>query len=145
MLGFEALTRKLAGDIVPDAATQAFRRPVPRLAEGIALAPLAGAMMDLSDGLLIDARRLALASGVTLALQSAAVPLPVSPAFESLAGDRQRAAMTWGDDYELLFTLPPGTAPPCLAHAIGTVEEFCGDSLLLDGAVPKGRLGYRHD
>ena len=135
MLGFEALR-----DGIADVDTTAFRRPAPRLREGITLAPLVGAMMDLSDGLLIDAQRMALASGVTLAIESAAVPIP-----RSLPNSRRREAMTWGDDYELLFTLPADQPPPCLAYAIGRAKEFCGDSVLLDGAAPKGRLGYWHD
>jgi len=134
MLGFEALRDGTAG-----ADTTAFRRPMARLREGRALAPIVGAMMDVSDGLLIDAQRMALASGVTLAITTARVPFP-----ESLPLARRRDAMTWGDDYELLFTLPGDQTPPCLAHAIGHVEEFRGDSILLDGAVPQGRLGYRH-
>ncbi len=134
MLGFEALR-----DGAIDADTTAFRRPTPRLGEGRALAPLVGAMMDVSDGLLIDAQRMALASGVTLALTTASVPFP-----ESLPADRRREAMAWGDDYELLFTLPANLAPPILAHAIGRVEVFCGDSILVDGAAPQGPLGYAH-
>ena len=135
MLGFEALR-----DGVPGVATAAYRRPVPRLAQGIALAPHVSAMMDVSDGLLIDAQRMARASGVTLAIDSAAVPVP-----ESLVQARRHAAMTWGDDYELLFTLPPDTAPACFAHAIGRATEFTGNSILVDGASPKGPLGYWHD
>ena len=135
MLGFAALR-----DGTADVDTHAFRRPHPRLAEGIALAPAVSAMMDVSDGLLIDAGRLGDASAVTLAIDSASVPFP-----ESLPAAQRRDAMTWGDDYELLFTLPPGQDPPCLAHAIGHVEEWRGDSLLLDGAVPEGLLGYRHN
>jgi thiamine-monophosphate kinase len=134
MLGFEALRDGTGAD------SAAFRRPQPRLAEGVALAPLVNAMMDLSDGLLVDAQRMAQASAVTLAIESAQVPFP-----ESLPETRRREAMAWGDDYELLFTLPAGQAPPCLAHAIGQVEEYCGTSILLDGAAPKGRLGYWHD
>ncbi|EGD57290.1 thiamine-monophosphate kinase [Novosphingobium nitrogenifigens DSM 19370] len=135
MLGFEALR-----DHRSDIDTTAFRRPVPRLAEGIALAPLVTAMMDVSDGLLIDARRLAEASGVCIALESAAVPVP-----ETLPPERLREALGWGDDYQLLFTLPPGVRPPIDAYAIGRVTESGPYSLLLDGAPPQGRLGYWHD
>jgi thiamine-monophosphate kinase len=135
MVGFAALRDGTAG-----VDTRAFRRPVPRLGEGIALAPLVGAMMDVSDGLLIDAQRMALASGVTLAIDSAAVPFP-----ESLRPDLRHDAMTWGDDYQLLFTLAPDQSPPCLAYAIGRAEEFSGNSILIDGASPQGRLGYWHN
>jgi len=135
MLGFTALRDGIAG-----VDTRAFRRPMPRLHEGLALAPLASAMMDVSDGLLIDAQRMALASGVTLTIESAVVPFP-----ESLAYHQRHDAITWGDDYELLFTLAPNQAPPCLAYAIGIAEEFSGNRILIDGAPPQGRLGYWHD
>jgi thiamine-monophosphate kinase len=134
MLGFEALR-----DGVTGVDTRAFRRPQPRLAEGIALAPLVSAMLDLSDGLLIDAARLAVASGVTLVIETAAVPFA-----QGLPPARQREAMAWGDDYELLFTMPPDRAPPCRAQAVGRVEAAGDEPLLLDGAAPDGRLGYSH-
>ena len=53
----------------------AYRRPLACLAEGEALAPLVTAMMDISDGLLLDASRMAEASGVALALTSVDVPI----------------------------------------------------------------------
>jgi thiamine-monophosphate kinase len=134
MLGFEALRDGGTG-----VDTRAFRRPQPRLAEGIALAPLVSAMMDVSDGLLIDAARLATASGVTLALDTAAVPFA-----RGLPPARRRDAMAWGEDYELLFTVPPDRTPPCPAQAVGRVEAASGAALLLDGAAPEGPLGYRH-
>lgn len=135
MLGFEAVRDGQAG-----IDSRAFRRPQPRLGEGIALAPQVSAMMDVSDGLLIDAQRLGAASGVTLAIESAAVPLP-----DSLDRARRIEAMTWGDDYQLLFTLPPDQAPAAAAIAIGRVEDYRYNNVLLDGAVPPGRIGYRHD
>lgn len=138
MLGFEHL-RDL-GAALRDEASQAFRRPIPRLAEGTALAPLAHAMLDLSDGLLIDARRMALASGVTIAITTAQVPFPAA-----LPPARRRDAMAWGDDYELLAALPAGITPPCPAHAIGEVLPAGPAPILLDGAEPAGRLGYWHD
>lgn len=134
MLGFEALR-----DARSDRDTTRFARPVPRLAEGQALAPLVGAMMDVSDGLLLDATRMALASGVTLAIDSAACPVPAD-----LPATRRRDALAWGDDYELLFTLPAGQAPPCPATCIGHAQPAGAAPLLLDGAGPQGRLGYQH-
>ena len=134
MLGFEALR---AGDTTAD--TSAYRRPVPRLAEGLALAPLVSAMMDVSDGLLLDSSRMAEASAVTIALDPALIPLPAS-----LPPHRARDAMAWGDDYELLFTLPPGGEPPCPAQRIGTVLPRADAPLLLGGAAPQGALGYEH-
>ena len=130
MLGFEALRDRTETD------SSAYRRPLARLAEGEALAPLVTAMMDVSDGLLLDASRLAGASGVTLALDSAAVPVA--------APDRRDDALRWGDDYELLFTLPASVQPPVPATLIGEVREKSGALLLLDGEAPTGSLGYQH-
>ena len=130
MLGFEALQAG-TGDSL------AYRRPQALLAQGRALAPLVTAMMDVSDGLLLDASRLARASGVTLAMASAAVPVATPQA-------RRDEALRWGDDYQLLFTLPPDAAPPCPATAIGSVGEAGAHPLLLDNAPPNGRLGYEH-
>jgi len=134
MMGFEALRD---GDAAFD--TTAFRHPVPRLAEGRALAPLATAMMDVSDGLLLDATRLAEASGVTLALDSAAVPVP-----GALPPARRMEAMAWGDDYELLAVLPVGIEAPCRAYRIGTVLRAGPHPLLVDSVPPAGRIGYEH-
>ena len=135
MLGLEALR---AGAHDP-AQSEAYRRPRALLAEGQALAPLVTAMMDVSDGLLLDATRLALASGVTLAIDSAAVPIATPEA-------RRAEALRWGDDYQLLFTLPAGLTPPVSATRIGSVLADTGAPLLLDGLPPPAGdpLGYRH-
>ena len=130
MAGFEALQAG-SGDSL------AYRRPVPLIAAGQALAPFVTAMMDISDGLLLDCTRLARASGVTIALNSQTIPIAV-------AEDRRDDALRWGDDYQLLFTLPPGAAPPCPATAIGSVRAAGPHPLLLDNAPPTGRLGYEH-
>lgn len=137
LAGFEALQAGSADE----ALTRRFRRPFPRLDEGQALAPLAGATMDVSDGLLLDARRMADASGTTIAIDSAAVPV-----CDALA-DRRLEAMSWGDDYELLFTLREGREPPFAATRIGRVLPRGEHPLLLDGSPPppQTRLGYRHD
>jgi thiamine-monophosphate kinase len=131
MAGFEALRDGTAGD------STAYRRPLACLGEGEALAPLVTAMMDISDGLLLDASRMAEASGVTLALTSADVPVAVSD-------ERRADALRWGEDYELLFTLEPNSEPPVTAWRIGEVRERGEAPLLLDGKAPEGPLGYEH-
>jgi thiamine-monophosphate kinase len=133
-----------------------YRRPSPLAGLGIALAPHVTAMMDISDGLLIDSRRIADASGVSLRVSAEAVPL--SAAFRALCGqdpDARMAAMTSGDDYCLLFTAPPehtaliretAAALSGEVSVIGGVESGTGISLLIDGkpAPLPGILGYQH-
>jgi len=140
------LARAQAGDDPSDPCVLAYRRPQPRLAAGRALAPHVTAMMDVSDGLLIDAGRMAAASGVAIAIELGAVPV-VDSAPAGLAGIL--AAVTAGDDYELLFTLPDGVMPPDLAvpvRRIGGITAGTGLSLTHE-AVPvplPTRLGYIH-
>ena len=123
----------------------AYRRPRPRLAEGALLAPHASAMMDLSDGLLIDAQRMAQASGVAIIIDH----IPLSPALEKARGAStavQIAAARAGDDYELLFTMPRGLAPPVRAIPVGRVSAGAGLTLMIDGAIVPlpDRLGWEH-
>jgi thiamine-monophosphate kinase len=131
MAGFEALRDGTGAD------STAYRRPLACLSEGEALAPLVTAMMDVSDGLLLDAQRMAEASAVTLALASADIPIAVPE-------HRRADALRWGEDYELLFTLPPGTEPTVSAWRIGEVRERGDAPLLLDGRAPESPLGYEH-
>lgn len=115
----------------------AYLRPRPRLAEGLALGPHVHAMMDVSDGLLLDARRIAEASGCTAAIDFEAVP------FAEGVTDRLAAA-SWGDDYELMFAAPVDVKLPVPATRIGTLLQKADQPLLLDGKSPPERLGYEH-
>jgi thiamine-monophosphate kinase len=78
----------------------------------------AGGALDVSDGLARDLHRLCRASGCGATVDGAALPL--APRFAELcrALDRDplELALAGGEDYVLLFTLPPGLAPP---------QEFC--------------------
>ena len=125
----------------PAALLAAYRRPQPRLAEGRLIAPNAHAMMDVSDGLLLDAQRMASASGLAVAIDLAAVPL--SPAYRAFSGD-VLAAATAGDDYELLFAAPADGDFP--ATRIGAFATGAGLTLTQGGAaVPlPASLGYAH-
>jgi thiamine-monophosphate kinase len=92
-----------------DGPTERHLRPRPRLAEGRVLAA-AGvhAMLDLSDGLALDARRLAEASGVRLELDTEALPVSAETAAvaRALGMSPAELAATGGEDYELLFCAP---------------------------------------
>lgn len=125
----------------------AYRRPQPLLAAGRAIAPHATAMMDVSDGLLIDAARMAAASGCAATIDLAAVPR--SAAAIAHAGTSRAArlsAVTGGDDYALLFALPAGRTPPVEAARIGILAAGQGLSLTEDKrAVPlPPSLGWLH-
>ncbi|MGV8857629.1 thiamine-phosphate kinase [Rhodoglobus sp.] len=102
-------------------------RPSPPIADGKA-ASLGGAtaMLDLSDGLAIDARRIATASGVALDLSS-----------ESVGG---RAQLDGGEDHSLLATFPQAVELPAGFRAIGRVVE--GEGLLVDGVAYTERGGW---
>ena len=124
---------------------QAYRRPRPRVAEGAMLAPLARAMMDVSDGLLIDAARMADASGLAVTIDH----VPLSPALEAARGASsatQIAAASAGDDYELLFALGPAVEPPVQAIPVGRFTAGGGLTLMIDGVATSlpDRLGWEH-
>jgi len=137
------------------ALVDVYRRPVPQLAAGQALAPHAHAMMDVSDGLLLDASRLAEASGLNAVIDLDALPLSRAFVAEKGAGaDARRFAATGGDDYALLAALDPDTDPLTLPlpsrTTIARIGALGADgpllSLVSGGSpvpLPK-RLGFEH-
>jgi thiamine-monophosphate kinase len=124
-----------------------YRRPTPRLAEGRILSRVAHAMMDVSDGLLIDAARMGEASGLAVHLDLAMVPL--SAPYRAYAGsDRaaRLAAATAGDDYELLFAMPANVIPAVAATRLGRFARGSGLHLSDAGTMLDlpARLGFEH-
>lgn len=130
-----------------------YRKPRPRLEAGARLAPLVHAMMDVSDGLLIDAQRMALASACGFDLALDAVPL--SPAYLAACGEARLAAATAGDDYELLFAAPEAATASlhALAEEIGLAFTPIGRAVagaglgLTEAGAPvrlPERLGFEH-
>ena len=131
-----------------------YRRPVPLLAAGRALAGAANAMMDVSDGLLIDLKRLCDASDCGADIRLDAVPLSSEFVADRGAGRGARLfAATGGDDYALLAALPADVDPlslslprPTTITAIGQLAAARGVRLSdAAGPVPLPEtLGYEH-
>lgn len=134
------------------------RRPTPRLGFARALRDHATAAADVSDGLVADAGHVARASGVAFVIEAAAIPL--SPVVRALVADdpgRLLSAVTGGDDYELVLTLPPAALPALVTAAaatgvpltaIGRVTDGpAGAVTVVDGQgtpLPLGETGWRH-
>lgn len=86
-----------------------YQLPRPRVSFGQGLRGIAGAAVDISDGLVADAGHLAEASGVALDIELEAVPL--SDGARAVAASSKipvAELLAFGDDYELLFTARPG-------------------------------------
>jgi thiamine-monophosphate kinase len=113
--------RLLSGQLPADAALlqhtrKALEWPRPRIRLGMALAGLASAAIDISDGLLQDFGHILQASGAGAELRLA--DLPVSPALAGLPDEAVRQAVLGGGDvYELCFTAPAAHAQGVLAAA----------------------------
>lgn len=124
--------------------------PEPRIAEGLALRPFAGAAIDISDGLVADLGHILEKSGVGATVEIEKIPLSeplrgLLPEAEAL-----RLALAAGDDYELCFTLPPERrdrleALPFRATVIGTIEAAEGLRLVAAGRpLSLDRRGFDH-
>lgn len=151
--GLAVLRGELEGS---SALVERYRNPRPRLEAGERLAPLVTAMMDVSDGLLIDAGRMAAASGCSVRIELESVPLSADwLAARGETREARLAACTAGDDYELLFAADETQASRILALAeeiglpcsrIGRLEAGSGLAVVDRGEslpLPE-RLGFEH-
>ncbi|MCJ1685569.1 thiamine-phosphate kinase [Rathayibacter sp. VKM Ac-2927] len=119
-------------------------RPTPPIAAGIAAGGVATAMMDVSDGVVLDARRLARASGVVLDLDPDAVDAHAAPltAVKGIDAALARAlVLGGGEDHAMLACFPPGTALPRGFTALGTVREGAAE-VRLGGVALDERGGW---
>ncbi len=153
--GLAIVQQRLAAAVFPtDGAAYCVQRlnyPTPRLALGHILRGRATACMDISDGLLADLGHILQASQVGARLHHACIP--VSPALHALPLDeRLKFALTGGDDYELLFTLPPELLDTVRQEAekqtipvtvIGEIDKNL-TGCLVDYQLLNERRGYEH-
>ena len=150
-----ALSQWRAGGAAEPALRKRLDRPTPRIEAGRALAQVAHACIDISDGLLADLGHMCAASGVGAEIDVDA--LPVSDTLRALFTDETRRVLqaVGGDDYELCFTAPAARRADIarIGRDCGIAVTRVGDivpepgvrALLGDGSAwVAPRAGYEH-
>ena len=153
--------RMLRDGAIPlaESCVERYLRPAARLRAGLLLGRnrAASACVDLSDGLADGAARIAEASGVGMTIDASALPIDADARllFDGLGVDAVSAAVGGGDDYELLFTVPPrmrgrlrSVIDRC-AVPLTRIGVCTADGALLVGGAPDGLLtplpaGFTH-
>ena len=132
----------------PDSLVERYRRPVPRLAEGLALAKGgASAMIDLSDGIASDAARIGERSGARLCVDLEALPLAtgLEEVAAQLGAQPAVLAATGGEDYELCVCAPAQAASAMAGVTwVGEVETGPPGALLAGSAGEVTARGFEH-
>lgn len=144
------LPQAMAKDVI-----DRYRLPQPRLIGGGALAGIATACLDISDGLVADVGHLCNSSNVGAILDRDKIPLSPGTRFAV-----EQNISNWdlvlggGDDYELVFTVPPPRLPELTTvavgfkfpvTAIGVIDEGEGVRVLAGGKpISVSQAGYRH-
>ncbi|MGL5827996.1 MAG: thiamine-phosphate kinase [Angustibacter sp.] len=126
----------------------AHRRPTPPYAAALAAgsgAIRANAMLDISDGLVRDAERIARASGVTLALDPERIDWHATELRvpgEALGVDPQDWVLSGGEDHGFLATFPAGELPPGFSP-LGVVQAAGLEPVVIGSHPPQAR-GWDH-
>ena len=126
--------------------------PEPRVPAGLALRGIATSAVDVSDGLCADLGHVLRASDVGASLEAGRLPLSAGLTAACGRGQATNLALAGGDDYELVFTVPPererhlAEAPLEVPIArIGVIERMPGLRCLgLDGRPRAAPAGYEH-
>ena len=129
----------------PRVLVEAYRRPEPPYDGGpVAAEAGATAMIDISDGLLAEARHLAEASGVAIDVRRDAfeVPEPLVAVGSALGADPLGFVLGGGDDHALLATFPDEGSVPDGWQVVGSVAE--GSGVTVDGGDYEGPTGWTH-
>lgn len=138
--------------------TDRFDSPTPRLALGQGLAGLAHAAQDISDGLVQDTGHLCRASGVRAIIYADKLPLSAAAtaAIKAEQGLLGSCVLGGGDDYELVFAIPPDRLDSVLSigektatpvTVIGDIEAGDPVVTVVDSkgtSIQPPRAGYRH-
>jgi thiamine-monophosphate kinase len=130
-----------------DGAIQAWRRPSPRVAEGLAMSASAHAAIDISDGLALDVSRIADASGVAAVLDRrllfAAAGDSLTRAASTLGADALDLILGGGEDYALVAT---SELPIAGFTRVGEIREGRGVFLRSEHGEERLRdlLGFDH-
>lgn len=160
-LGLRVLKGKIAGEGLDPSAreflVQRYRIPQPRSALALAIRDHANAAMDVSDGLAGDLSKLCAASGVSAAIDLAAVPLSAAARVLVANGNADiETVVSGGDDYEVLCTVPENRWKSFAAaarkagvevSAVGRIEAGTAAPRFVDAAgrpVMLKRLSYSH-
>lgn len=130
--GLSILQSGLPGSDDVDYLIRQFTRPVARIEAGAAIASIAHAAIDLSDGLYTDLDKLLAASGVAGSLELADIPLSSQLTNLMDEDDALRFALSGGDDYELCFTASAAE------DEIAAIRESTGVAITRLGQVLKG-------
>jgi thiamine-monophosphate kinase len=128
----------------PRVLVEAYRRPEPPYDAGPAAADAgATSMIDISDGLLAEARHLAEESGVAIDVRRDAfeVAEPLHAVAAATGADPLQFVLGGGDDHALLATFPPAAVPEGWL-VVGSVAEGAG--VTVDGASYDGPTGWTH-
>ncbi len=147
--GLAALEADLA-DLLPEVVAGYLRPGCPLAAGPAAARAGASAMLDVSDGLLRDAGRLARASGVLLDLDAPEIAFgpdlaALADAAALLGVDARTWVLSGGEDHGLLAAFPPSVPLPAPFRAVGRVLPRTGAAdVLVAGQEPQGALGWDH-
>jgi thiamine-monophosphate kinase len=149
--GLQAILKEVARTCEVEELIRRHKRPVPRVNEGRRLleSGLAGAMMDISDGIASDLRHILKASGVGAVVELD--KLPCSPELETVCceqgWDRFELATSGGEDFELLLTAPEGLENKVDIPLYPIGKIIPGEDIrwtMNNEPVSKDFAGYRH-
>ncbi|MGC8966269.1 MAG: thiamine-phosphate kinase [Caldimicrobium sp.] len=115
-------------DQIPENLKKAHLRPEPEIELGLILRNIASSAIDISDGLLLDLSRLCIASQVSAEIEEEKIPLEEGATLEE--------ALSGGEDYALLFTIPEKNLPYLTKinkkiFYLGRIIEGVGEILFL--------------